>query len=151
MGVLLLTILASILLMGVSIKGYGGLAMNLWVIVGLAAVLWGFGHTSWEGWILLAMVNVGGILVLMIYASSTDGYNKIITDPKILSVGFFAILYLYGVSSLEPTLTPKTLVYTGGSGVLLLLSGVFLVLVMIACNRMLGAGGGYLREFSCHS
>lgn len=119
--------------------------------MGLAAVLWGFGHTRWEGWILLSMVNVGGILVLMIYARSTDGYNKIITSPSLLGVGFFVVLYLYGVREREPTLTPETIVYTGRSGVLLLLSGVFLVLAIVACNRILGVGSGHLREISCHS
>nr|YP_010269810.1 NADH dehydrogenase subunit 6 [Pomphorhynchus laevis]AFI44244.1 NADH dehydrogenase subunit 6 [Pomphorhynchus laevis] len=148
MGFLLLAILGLIFLTSVGVKGYGGLAMNLWLIVGLLSVLWGFGHTSWEGWIMLSMVNVGGILVLMVYASSTDGYNKYITPPMYLGVGFVTLLYLFGVSASEPNHVSESLVYTESTGVLLMMSGLFLVLAMVVCNRMLGVGSGYLRGVS---
>nr|WKY96611.1 NADH dehydrogenase subunit 6 [Longicollum sp. (in: thorny-headed worms)] len=57
---------------GASWSGFSGLGANMWMMVSLASVLSAFSHLGWEGWYVLAMVNVWGILVLMVYTKSMD-------------------------------------------------------------------------------
>nr|YP_010258314.1 NADH dehydrogenase subunit 6 [Pomphorhynchus bulbocolli]AFJ54186.1 NADH dehydrogenase subunit 6 [Pomphorhynchus bulbocolli] len=145
MGVIVVMGMA-LCLVGFSYWGLGGLGVNMWFLSSVLVVLFGFSHVSWEGWLMLAMANVGGILVLTVYASSTDGFHNKLSSPLVLMGGVFVIWFTLGLGpSSEGVCLGDSLVYSSCSWLTMTVSGLMLIYVMVVCNCLLYSGEGALR------
>nr|YP_010258326.1 NADH dehydrogenase subunit 6 [Pomphorhynchus rocci]AFJ54210.1 NADH dehydrogenase subunit 6 [Pomphorhynchus rocci] len=145
MGAIVVMVMV-VCLVGFSFWGLGGLGVNVWFLASVLAVLSGFSHVSWEGWLMLAMANVGGILVLTVYASSTDGFHNKLSSPLVLMGGVLVIWFTLSLgSSSEGVSLGDGLVYSSCSWLTMSVSGLMLIYVMVVYNCLLYSGEGALR------